>query len=114
MKKAEIKLYILEAIDLSEYIASSVVPGVGSVSYLLDMTYNIFVSDKTVKAVRENEKRTFIDWFSGMPSCFNIEMDNYKQDILLKIWNVEGKEFTNVIYEIFMEMLNEYGIARIR
>lgn len=113
MKTSDIKLYILEAIDLGEYIERHIVPGVGTVSALLDNIYDLFIKDKTPVKVRKDEKKELIDWYSGMPSYFNIEMDNYRQDILLKEWDAEGKEFNDVIYETFIQMLDEYGISRV-
>jgi hypothetical protein len=75
--------YILDAIDPEAYEVNATTDN--AKLEFLNATFN---AEKgwELKRPGANRQKVFMDWIMGLPSCFNIEFENYKILELAKTW----------------------------
>lgn len=73
--------YILDAIDTDDYIFKG-----ESDKERLGFLYDIFVSEYGHMISRVGTQKAFSEWIQGLPSCFNIDFNNYDILKLAKKW----------------------------
>jgi hypothetical protein len=75
--------YILDSIDLSGYDIN-----VTDKAEAIKQVYNIFKSEYfyNIKYYGNNEVKAFSEYLAGLPSCINIDFENYKIIELAKTW----------------------------
>lgn len=91
--KQAIRQYILDAIDLEGYDQYK---GVQLNEHdRLKAVYDIFKSEKSFELKRDGEQSAFVSWLQGLPSCFNIDFENWKILQLSAKWGFipEPKQF---------------------
>jgi hypothetical protein len=81
--KKECFKYILDSIDLSGYDLNP-----QNQEEKVKFVYEIFKSEYSyqIKKYGTNEVRAFTEYLMGLPSCINIDFENYKIIKIAKIW----------------------------
>ena len=79
---AELEKYIFECIDFSEYQENPTEKR-KKLIYLLE----VCKKEKRYNAYK-TEKYMFIEWCYGLPSCFNMDYQQYKVIELMKAFNI--------------------------
>ena len=79
-----VKKYIINAIELCDYNLDG--QEVKTDAQKIAFVYNTFKSEKGWHIDRVGEYQAFIDWLQGLPSCLNIDYENYKILELAKLW----------------------------
>jgi len=89
----------------------------------LEFLFERFTSEKDYEIRINGPRIAFSDWCMGLPSCFNIEFENYKILKLAKKWgslaqNATEKEeekilsnYWNFITTKTFQLFNKHGIA---
>jgi hypothetical protein len=91
--KQAIKHYILDAIDLDGYDQYK---GIQMSEHdRLKAVFDIFKSEKSFELKRDGEQNAFVSWLQGLPSCFNIDFENWNILQLNAKWGFipEPKQF---------------------
>ena len=79
-----VKKYIINAIELCDYNLDG--QEVKTDAQKIAFVYNTFKNEKGWHIDRVGEYQAFIDWLQGLPSCLNIDYENYKILELAKLW----------------------------
>lgn len=79
-----VKDYIINAIDLCDYDLEG--QKVKTDAQKIAFVYNVFKREKGYDIDRVGEHQAFINWIMGLPTCFNIDFENYKILQLAKLW----------------------------
>ncbi len=78
-----VKRYIIEAIDSTGYDLKQPLL---SDEYKLRFLYSTFLKEYGWAIGRHGEQLAFREWLQGLPSCFNIDFENYKIIELAYAW----------------------------
>lgn len=96
-----VKAHLMGLIDLSEREL------VSSGNMVKDM-YTIFLSEKDWYVKRVGERKAFIEWVMGLPSCMNVLYANW--DImeffkLVRVTNIEEIEEEGMLMDCYADLL---------
>lgn len=111
--KIQIEDYILDCIDLSEREEYSAI--VLSQMEQVRAVYDIFLKEygHNIKYYG-GEQKAFVSWMQGLPSCFNVDFENYRIIELGREWGfikTDDQEddflgaFWHIIYTHFKQLL---------
>jgi hypothetical protein len=99
-QKAFIEKYILDCIDGEGYGVSPKTDR-EKIEFLIET----FKREKSYEIDRIGISRAFTDWLQGLPSCFNIEFENYK---ILELMHDQGSLPHNATEKQEDAMLEKY------